>query len=143
MRVVLIGVEATSGTNQADTLVREADETWTLRRYELEAFLHRVEEPPPLMAGTGLAGVAHEAAVRFAASWASRATGDEIRDLLGIAPIIPAPLDRELLFTVQDQTGSLVGQEAIRRSIRTVFLDEVRRAGAASSGEAQVARDGM
>ena len=135
VRVVLVGVDAASGSNQADALVREADDAWRLRRSELEGFLERVAEAPPPIARTHLAEVARGAAEGFAAAWASRATADEVRDLLGLAPIIPAPLDRELLFSVQEHTGSLVGQDAVRRSIRTVFLGAIRRAGAAHSDE--------
>jgi len=127
VRVVLIGVEPIGASNQADTLVREADQTLTMTRAELSAHLRRVAEPPPVIAGPSRDEVASAAAVRFALTWASRATGDETRELLGQAPILPAPLDRELLFHVQTETGSLAASDNTRRLIRRIFLDEVRR----------------
>ena len=134
VRVVLIGVDPVGGSNQADTLVREADQTLTLMRSELGAHLRRVAEPPPVIVGPSLDEVASDAARRFAATWASRATADEIRELLGHAPVLPAPHDRGLLFMVQAETGSLAANDHTRRSIRRIFLEGIRRT---TSGHAE------
>ena len=44
VRVVLVGVEPVRNPNQADTLVREADQTLTFTRSELAMYLRSVEE---------------------------------------------------------------------------------------------------
>ncbi len=129
VRVVLIGVEAAYGANQADSLVREADEVLSLGKDALGRHIRRAAEPPPTLPSPSIGAVADAAAVRFAELWTAKATAEEVRDLLGQYPSLPAPLDRELLFSVQAETGSLRERPDIRSGMRRQFWDVIRRAG--------------
>ncbi|HEX2804743.1 MAG TPA: hypothetical protein VHN80_01065 [Kineosporiaceae bacterium] len=68
-------------------------------------------------------------AAAFAANWATRATSEELGELLASYPAIPASLDAELLRAVQARHGDLRGRGDLRRAIRASFWSQLRNAG--------------
>lgn len=126
VRVVLIGVAPVGRSNQADTLVREADEVVVLGADVLAKYLHVASAVGQPAATASIAIEAREAAAAFGRRWAEGATGEEGRELLGLHPSIPALLDRELLFAVQSKVGSLEALPDLRKLIRNAFWENVR-----------------
>jgi hypothetical protein len=69
------------------------------------------------------APAAEEIGKSFAAQWASKATENEKRELLGQAPRIPPALDAQLIRHAQGVLGSIRDddRERIRRALRAGF----------------------
>ena len=95
VRLVLVGVQPHRGHNQAETLVREADEHIMLDQGFWGPFFTRTA---PAAAPVAAAQADPRAIGRgFALEWVERASRDEVRRLLGRAPRIPVELDTQLL----------------------------------------------
>ncbi len=71
---------------------------------------------------------AEEIGKSFATEWASKATEDEKRELLGQAPRIPPALDAQLIRRAQGVLGSISDddRERIRRALRAGFWTALR-----------------
>jgi hypothetical protein len=71
---------------------------------------------------------AEEIGKSFATEWASKATEDEKRELLGQAPRIPPALDAQLIRRAQGVLGSISDddRERIRRALRAGFWAALR-----------------
>ncbi len=127
VRVILVGIPPVKGQNQSDFLIREADDHVVLEKefwlpfFSSALLVGRPTEPPP----PETAGTFAEAAAAFAVQWTDRATGEEIRRLLGLAPRVPTELDAQLLRHVQTQVGRELAPD-VRREVRARFWRIVR-----------------
>jgi hypothetical protein len=126
VRVSVIGIESVGERNQADTLIREADEHVVLGKDFLARFLTPVVTPPKtaIAPGTDVPALVVQRAAAFAREWIAEATDDEIARLLGQRPVIPKGLDAQLLQHVQAVAGALDDREPLRRSARETFWQE-------------------
>lgn len=118
--------------NQARTLAAEADrvvalddvaDLFTPAPGSQLALAQQPPAPPPDETRV------QATAAAFAATWTARATAEELADLLGARPTIPAALDAELLRAVQAVHGNLRGRDALRRAARSGFWTEIVRTG--------------
>jgi uncharacterized LabA/DUF88 family protein len=123
VRVVLVGVECTTGHNQSEELVLEADRSLVLGRSRLQPMF---ASRRPAAATPRVPTTAAELAVDFAGAWLDRATETEIAELWVSRPRIPRPLDLELLIAVETGLGlELREREAVKRAARASFWGTV------------------
>jgi uncharacterized LabA/DUF88 family protein len=126
--VVLLGIPArTQQSNQADSLIREADDHLIMDRAV-------VIDPHVRPAGTRRAA-ANPPAVRcasprasgnaFGLSWLAKASPAEAAVLRGQSPRIPRELDAELLHAAEVMHGPLRGNQEGRQALRAGFWDAV------------------
>jgi uncharacterized LabA/DUF88 family protein len=127
VRVILLGVPTRSGwPQQADTLVREADEHITLDRAVVIDPHIRAAQPPPVVAPAAEGGIdAREVGRAFGAAWMGKATQVETDALRSQAPAIPRDLDAQLFRTAEQTLGALRGRLEARRELRAGFWDAV------------------
>lgn len=132
--VVVLGVPTVGVGNQAMSLVRESDEHIILEAPFLSPFFSLRAPPPqtvlplqcpPARESARLAGQS------FASEWARRATPEEIRRLLGEAPMLPNQLDTELLLAAEETLGSLREQKHLREILRAGFWHTLQSLGTA------------
>lgn len=127
VRVSVIGIENPRRQNQADTLIREADEHLLLSASYLRPFFQRAASPPPtpvVESHADLQGLVKGRAADFAREWVAKATDDEAARLLGQRPVIPKALDAELLRHVQSAAGQLDKRDDLRNLMRAAFWQE-------------------
>jgi len=138
VRVVVVGVESTEGGNQSEALVREADERIELAAGDLRPYLSRRSES----AQESDAGAIHpdsdpvtpsatpqQLGQKFGKEWVSRATDDELRDLVEQRPRIPKELDVELILRAEVDLGSLRERPEIKPDLRRGFWKTITEAG--------------
>ncbi|MGH8887424.1 MAG: NYN domain-containing protein [Egibacteraceae bacterium] len=128
VRVVVLGIETESKANQADTLVREADEHYVFQRDELQAFFSHVLASPVAAVNQRsrvLEPEIEKAARVFAQDWIADATHEELQNLIASYPVIPKELDVQLLQHVERSCGSLREREADRNLTRKGFWDTI------------------
>lgn len=152
VRVVLVGIAGPprARSNQAVTLVREADDHVVLEKEFLTPHFKHVAPPPPappnarpvdLMPPAEAVALAEEprreppdetpvehAGIAFARRWLEQASREEIHALLVGAPRIPVVLDSQLLRAAEETQGSLRGQDELRRRLRAAFWRTIRQA---------------
>ncbi|HEX3126777.1 MAG TPA: NYN domain-containing protein [Thermoanaerobaculia bacterium] len=125
--VVVVGIPTTSWGNQARTLIREADEHRVLEAGFLAPFFSRREEPtaiaPELPADKGAARLAGQS---FALEWTRLAASEDIRRLLEQAPIIPYPLDAQLVLSAERVLGSLQTRKKLKKDLRAGFWEAIK-----------------
>ncbi|MES1244791.1 MAG: NYN domain-containing protein [Acidobacteriota bacterium] len=125
--VVVVGIPTTGSGNQARTLIREADEHRVLEAGFLAPFFSRREEPVitahDLPAGRGSARLAGQS---FALEWTRLAASEDIRRLLEQAPIIPYPLDAQLVLSAERVLGSLQMRKDLKRDLRAGFWEALQ-----------------
>lgn len=122
--VVVVGISTVGMANQAKSLIREADEHLVLETDFLSPFFSLRAAPPQIVLPLQSPRDGEAARVTgqsFATEWARRATPDEIRRLLDQAPILPNPLDTQLLLAAEETLGSLKEQKGLRRDLRAGF----------------------
>lgn len=128
VRVVLVGVPSPTG-NQAQTLIREADEHVMLEKDFLSPFFAKVKPAGqielPSQDNASLAGR------ELAESWAAKASPEEIRRLLAGFPIIPKELDFQLIEQAEQSLGTLRERQDLKRGIRRGFWDFIKAAASA------------
>ncbi|MGH3720050.1 MAG: NYN domain-containing protein [Pseudonocardiaceae bacterium] len=132
VRVVLVGIACQgNGHNQSEELVLDADHLAVLSKAQPEPMFKPrspvvtgLAESPQYLAqdksapGTSASG----AAAAFAREWLRAATETEIADLLVKRPLIPRPVDIELLTSVEEALKrSLKDDEVGRRDARSAF----------------------
>jgi len=131
VRVILLGVPTRSGwPQQADTLVREADEHIILdRAVVIDSHIRPVQSPPPATTPATGQPDAREVGRRFGAAWLEKATAAEAAALKAQAPNIPRDLDAQLFRDSERSLGALRGRVEARREIRAGFWDAVMEKG--------------
>jgi hypothetical protein len=133
VRVVVLGIAAAADSNQADTLVREADEHHVYDRDDLLAYFSKVEAAPLAEPGgtdRTLTASPLQAARAFAVQWIEAASHEELQRLASSRPVVPKELDVQLLQHLEGVTGrSLRADEDARRAARAEFWSAVRAAG--------------
>jgi hypothetical protein len=135
MRVAVIGISG-GDVNQAATLVREADELLTLDKAFLAPHF-KLGKLPTAVAAPPEDVALEQASQEFAQTWHAKATPDEVRDLLGQFPVIPRPLDAELLASVELSTkSSLRGNDPAHRTVRSAFWTRLKELQAVSGESA-------
>jgi hypothetical protein len=119
--------------NQARTLAAEADRVVALSDVA-DLFtpapgsqLALAQQPIGTVAPPVDEAQVQSTAAAFAATWSARATPEELSELLGARPTIPAALDAELLRAVQAVHGNLRGRDQLRRAARAGFWDQLSR----------------
>jgi uncharacterized LabA/DUF88 family protein len=155
--VNVLGIPAPVGIkNQADTLIREADQHIMLPAALLCRFFNArnlaapAAIPPPLTSPSVSPSTATPsmtplvattttvpplldsiavitAAGNFAETWYGGQDPNEVAQLIAGAPVIPPPLDRLLLSSIQAKIGgSLRGREDLRKDARAAFWNAIR-----------------
>jgi hypothetical protein len=126
--VVVVGVPTAGQGNQARTLTREADEHVVLDAASLAPYFFRNDTPFPApvpalrTSGTkSQSDIARDIGEHFARDWAARATRDEIRLLVGQAPVIPRPLDLQLISAAEMTLGLLRERQDLKKDLRSAF----------------------
>jgi uncharacterized LabA/DUF88 family protein len=151
--VTVLGIPTTlAGTaNQAETLIREADQHTMLPAAFLARFLtardapalpppaaQPLAVPPPatlLMDSETIA----TAATSFAVTWISEQTSDEIVRLIARAPVIPKTLDVLLLRSIEGAIGSsLRDRDDLKKDARAAFWKTIKALAPASLGSPPV-----
>ena len=130
VRVTLLGIPTPSGSrNQSRDLAREADEVIMLSGGDLSGFIERWPETGQgAAASDDLNTAVSVAAANYANTWLGRATDEELVLLLQGGPMIPEPLDADLLRAVESSIGeSLRGSDALRRAARQSFWQRIGR----------------
>jgi hypothetical protein len=130
VRVILLGVRSLEAKgNQAETLIQESDEHIVLDKDFFDPHLS-LKAPPveqvSLMSDEAVTAAARAIGDRFADEWLSRATGDEIAELLRYMPSIPRPLDAELLSEGRKTIPSR-DKPWISKELREGFRERLRR----------------
>jgi uncharacterized LabA/DUF88 family protein len=132
VRVVVLGIPTTGPfANQAATLIREADGHVVKEQAFWDPHFARVEAPPEqpqIPSEQTDSEAAKETGERFASHWATRATPEELLELLGQAPRIPRELDIELLREAAATLGDLREREDLRNEARNGFWGALERA---------------
>ena len=129
VRVVVLGIPAPEG-NQAQTLIREADENVMLERdFWLPYFSKTKVLPGPPALSEDPAG---KAGGDFAANWAKRATPSELRELLVHVPKIPKELDVQLIKEAEKPLGSLLERQDLKIRVRAGFWKVIKTTAATS-----------
>lgn len=127
VRVVLIGVPNGDGRpNQADSLIREADEQLILdSRTAIAPFISprrvAIAGVPPDTAPMS----AHELGRQFGKRWMELATATEAVVLRTQAPAIPTELDAQLFRHAETTLGPLRARQDERRALRAGFWEAV------------------
>lgn len=129
VRVVLLGVPTRSGwPQQADTLIREADEHVIIDRAEvIEPHIRPVPEVVAVALQGGQRPDPRDVGQQFGAAWMEKATEVEIDALRAQAPNIPRELDAGLFQNAERSLGPLRGRIEDRRSLRAGFWDAVMK----------------
>ena len=129
-RVTLVGILTRSGArNQSRDLVREADEVIMLTKADLAGFIARWPKTSgdPAVCSDPSAAVS-VAATDYASRWLSKATDEELASLQQNYPVIPKPLDADLLRVVESDVGeSLRDRDPLRRAARQAFWVRIGR----------------
>ena len=135
VRMVVVGVESTEGGNQSEALIRESDQRIELSRDDLKAHLSLSGSQQASQA-TAVPHVAEspkksapELGEQFGRDWVSRATDEEVRELLEQRPRIPKELDVELIVSAEAELGSLRNKPQIKPDLRAGFWSVVSEAG--------------
>jgi uncharacterized LabA/DUF88 family protein len=130
VQVVLVGVPSKDGSNQAQTLVHEADEHEVWAEGFWARYFRRPEplEPSSVEQTTGAPDMALSTRVgaAFARSWASRTSAADLAEILQMYPRIPAKLDVQLLLAAEAELGPLRLRDAVKRGVREGFWAELR-----------------
>jgi len=135
--VNVLGIPTTlaSMANQAETLIREADQHIMLPTAFLARFLTlrsvAAAQPSPLPAIPGQPlpdSAAVTAAARdFAIAWHAGRRQDEVASLIAGAPVIPKDLDVSLVRSIQGVVGgSLLNRDDLRKDARAAFWTTVK-----------------
>jgi uncharacterized LabA/DUF88 family protein len=147
--IVLLGVPTRTGQpNQADSLVREADEHVVLNRTEMiDPHIRPATTPLPAQVGPAAAASARQVGMHFGLQWLAKATHIEATALRRQSPAIPRELDAELVREAEHSLGPLRGRQELRQGLRAGFWDAVMQAAEGSTddsaiGEGTLARDG-
>jgi hypothetical protein len=138
--VNVLGIPTTlaSLANQAETLIREADQHIMLPTALLARFLTprsvaaAQSTVPPIASGqASLSSAAVVAAARdFAISWHAGGRQDEVASLIAGAPVIPKDLDVSLVRSIQGVVGaSLQERDDLRKDARAAFWATVKALG--------------
>lgn len=131
VRVVVLGIDTPEVANQADTLVREADEHHVFTHEDLGPYFRPTDLAEAEVLDGGRQSIDLPQAVRaFTSQWMEDATHEEVQRLAAGRPVVPRELDVELLQAVQAATGrSLRDDEAARREVRQQFWRTVLGSG--------------
>lgn len=133
VQVVLVGVPSRDGSNQAQTLVHEADEHEVWPAPFWARYFRRPEplEPSEVELPTDTPDVVSSSRVgaAFARSWATRTPAADLAEMLQMYPRIPAKLDVQLLLAAEAELGPLRLRDAIKRGVREGFWAELRAIG--------------
>jgi hypothetical protein len=124
VRVVVLGIPGIQD-NQARTLIREADNHVMLQKDFWAPYFSALTVVAPAIGtaeDTRLAGVGAD----LAASWARRATPEELHGLLGQYPTIPKELDLQLVLDAERSLGSLRGRGDLKKEIRIGFWQALK-----------------
>ena len=146
VRVIVVGIPGLRN-NQAETLIREADEHVMLEKEFLSPHFSQVvipaapktviQLPDSLVVNKVPATIALSIAridtpqklgSEFATTWAGRATVEEREELLRQCPRIPVPLDFQLISEAEKSLGSLREKKDIKSSIRKGFWETIKAA---------------
>jgi hypothetical protein len=122
VQVILIGIPTSQRSNQSAALVREADEHVVLpRRYWATYFASNdvLVTVVPTLAPTP--ETARATGRAFAAAWLSRATPEDVANLLKDEPKIPGQLDIALVIDAEQSMGSLRDQQLVKHELRAGF----------------------
>lgn len=110
-------------------MIRESDEHVVLEAAFLSPFFSLRAASPQIawpLQSPSAGGPARLAGQSFAAEWARRATPEEIQRLLDQAPILPNPLDTQLLLAAEEILGPLHEQKSLRRDLRAGFWNALQ-----------------
>ncbi len=122
VRVVLLGIPSSPGTNQAATLVRESDEHVVLSQEFWQDHFSRREavevSEAPKEANEDAALAVGE---RLASEWLDAVTPEEMRELRAKDPVIPSQLDIQLIKKAEESLGSLRERPDLKRTLRRGF----------------------
>jgi hypothetical protein len=141
--IVLLGVPARGGqSNQADSLVREADEHLVLSRTEI------IDPHVRAAATVASATMPHQNTVNaarplglaFGSRWLAKATHVEAANLRRQSPAVPRELDAQLFQEAERSLGPLRGRQDVRRELRAGFWDAVMQATAVGADLAVATR---
>ena len=149
VRVVLIGIANEQGFSaQSQELRYEADEVTFLELEKLSASLGRVPSAPtpeanhtehPDDASSGTAPDVQAAATAFAQEWVDGATIEAMNTLIAESPVIPKPLDVDLIRRCEGLVGrSFRGDDEAKRTARRHFWDTVKAAATARNAQPEV-----
>jgi uncharacterized LabA/DUF88 family protein len=130
VRVVLLGVPGRDDrSNQADTLIREADEHIVLDRVAMiEPNIRPITAPlsPPGPVATGEPVPSpREVGKQFGEDWLNKAREAEADALRAQVPRISRELDAQLFRSAEQTLGPLRGREPERKELRAGFWDAV------------------
>lgn len=127
VRVGLVGIAPLGHTfNQSRELVDEADTITILTASDIRPFF-RPRRAPTVPAFKGdLQSIVRSAAKAFAQTWMTSASATDVKTLQAGRPVIPQPLDLDLLLSIEDAVGmGLVGNQSLRRLARSAFWELV------------------
>lgn len=130
VEVALLGFPETGAARPAEILIREADAFHALSSELLAPYFTRRARDIRLVptkradeiAARGLSS-ADALGRAFAASWAEGASTEDLRLLLAERPVIPRPLDVQLVTEAERTLGSLREDEERRIELRTGFWE--------------------
>lgn len=121
VQVVLLGVPG-SHTNQSAALIREADEHVVLPKSHWDEHFSSAAESRSPRGADPTPEAAQAAGRAFAASWAEKASSEDLDALLADQPRIPKELDAALLLEAEEMVGPIPeSKQDLRRSLRAAF----------------------
>lgn len=135
VNVLGIPTAQTNQSNQAGSLIREADQHLMVPTAFLSRFFSRASAAsmeaqrlaPSAPAGASESEAVANAAMLFVASWWQSNGETEIEALLRQAPVIPKALDAELLNSIEAALGiSLRARDDLRKDARSAFWSLIR-----------------
>ena len=135
VQVILIGIPTSQRANQSAVLVREADEHVVLPREHWTSYFASTNSATAsaVSPATPATPEAARAAGRaFATVWLSKATLEDLANLLKDEPKIPGPLDLALVIEAEKSLGSLREQQSLKHELRAGFWAVVGESEASS-----------
>lgn len=133
VRVVLLGIRPRlQDHNQADTLIREADEHHVLPDESWTRHLSRIPAPPvPFISSHGeplsSTDPLHAAVEAFVGTVVDQLTTDKLLTMMDGRPALPSYIDAQMLRTVSDHCGNPDLPDATKRQLRATFWEVLDR----------------
>lgn len=129
-QVVLIGIPA-ARTNQSAALIREADEHVVLPIEHWEEHFDSPSAAAERVAAGEVAttpAAAQSAGRASAVEWASKASQEELQELIDVHPRIPRDLDIALLLHGEGRVGPLRERQELKHELRAGFWTAIKAA---------------
>jgi NYN domain len=136
VQVILIGIPTAQRSNQSAALVREADEHVVLPREYWTEYFSSVAASTTTRTPTPTPEAARAAGRAFAADWLSKATKDDLANLLKDEPKIPGQLDLALVIEGEKTLGALREEQSLKYELRAGFWAVIGESGSGDSASA-------